>query len=169
MFTIVKKLDFCYGHRLMDYEGPCCHAHGHNATLEVELQSPTLNEVGMVVDFGDVDDALADFIVNELDHRMLLRGDDPLVDALNSVGESAFLLLADAWFPGWNVYRNGEKVRLYRADYAFRAVHLPAGEHMLDFRYEPASFRWGVAISGASLVISLLILLVGLTRRGTSS
>ena len=46
----------------------------------------------MVVDFGDVDEALADFIVNELDHRMLLRGDDPLVDALNSVGETAFLM-----------------------------------------------------------------------------
>jgi 6-pyruvoyltetrahydropterin/6-carboxytetrahydropterin synthase len=92
MFTIVKKLAFCYGHRLMDYEGPCSHPHGHNAILEIELQRPTLNETGMVIDFAEVDAALRAFINDEIDHRMLLRGDDPLVDALTAVGECPFIM-----------------------------------------------------------------------------
>ena len=92
MFTIVKKLSFCYGHRLMDYEGPCAHPHGHNAVAEVELRSESLNRAGMVVDFGDVAETLSNFIDQDLDHRMLLRRDDPLVEVLAGAGEPPFLM-----------------------------------------------------------------------------
>ena len=92
MFTIVKKLYFCYGHRLMDYEGPCAHPHGHNAIAEIEISTTRLDEVGMVMDFGDVEDLLSAFIDKELDHQMLLRGDDPLVEALTGAGEPPFLM-----------------------------------------------------------------------------
>jgi len=92
MFTIVKKLSFCYGHRLMDYEGPCAHPHGHNAVAEIELRSESLNRAGMVVDFGEVAETLSTFIDQGLDHRMLLRRDDPLVEALTGAGESPFIM-----------------------------------------------------------------------------
>ena len=54
MHTIVKKLHFCYGHRLMDYDGKCARPHGHNGVLEVELSSNELDARGMVYDFADV-------------------------------------------------------------------------------------------------------------------
>lgn len=92
MYRIVKRLEFCYGHRLMDYEGACAHAHGHNGVLEVELSSARLDATGMVRDFGDVKEVLGEFIEQHLDHRMLLRHDDPLVQALLSVGEQAFVM-----------------------------------------------------------------------------
>lgn len=92
MHTIVKRLNFCYGHRLMNYEGKCRHPHGHNGVLELELASEKLDERGMVVDFGEVKALVVRFVDEELDHRMLLRHDDPLVKALADIGERAYVM-----------------------------------------------------------------------------
>jgi 6-pyruvoyltetrahydropterin/6-carboxytetrahydropterin synthase len=92
MHSIVKRLHFCYGHRLMNYAGKCAHPHGHNGLLEIELTSETLDSRGMVVDFGEVKRLLIDFVDRELDHRMLLREDDPLVDALRQLGSAPFVM-----------------------------------------------------------------------------
>ncbi len=92
MHNIVKKLHFCYGHRLMDYDGKCAHPHGHNGVVEIELTSLGLDQRGMVYDFTDVKKHLRGFIDRELDHRMLLRGDDPLVSVLEEVGEPPFIM-----------------------------------------------------------------------------
>ncbi|MDA2925480.1 6-carboxytetrahydropterin synthase, partial [Acidobacteria bacterium AH-259-L09] len=90
--NIVKRLHFCYGHRLLDYEGKCARAHGHNGILEIELSSEKLDQRGMVYDFGDVKSYLKEFIDREIDHRMLLREDDPMVAALEGVGERVFIM-----------------------------------------------------------------------------
>ena len=90
--TIVKRLHFCYGHRLLDYDGKCAFAHGHNGILEIELSSSGLDHRGMVYDFGDVKKEVSRFIDGQLDHRMLLREDDPLVEALRGVGESPYVM-----------------------------------------------------------------------------
>ena len=92
MHRIVKKMDFCYGHRLLDYDGKCARPHGHNGILEVEIIGATLDRRGMLYDFGDVKRRLMDFVDQRLDHRMLLRRDDPLVAALASVGEDVFIM-----------------------------------------------------------------------------
>jgi 6-pyruvoyltetrahydropterin/6-carboxytetrahydropterin synthase len=90
--TIVKRLHFCYGHRLMDYDGKCAHPHGHNGILEIELSSQQLDQRGMVYDFTDVKRHIQEFIDREIDHRMLLREDDPIVPALESIGEPVFTM-----------------------------------------------------------------------------
>jgi hypothetical protein len=58
-----------------------------------------------------------------------------------------FLLLLDTYFPGWVATVNGQPATIYRADYNFRAVQLPAGQSMVSFNYQPASFRIGLALS----------------------
>lgn len=90
MYRVVKQISFSYGHRLLDYEGKCAHLHGHNAVVEIELAGPELDERGILVDFGDVAAALHDFVRRNLDHRMLLRDDDPLADLLESRGEPVY-------------------------------------------------------------------------------
>jgi hypothetical protein len=55
-----------------------------------------------------------------------------------------FLLLLDTWFPGWSATVNGQPARIYRADYNFRAVELPAGKSTVQFVYQPGSFHLGV-------------------------
>jgi 6-pyruvoyltetrahydropterin/6-carboxytetrahydropterin synthase len=76
----------------MNYNGRCAHPHGHNGIAEVELAAESLDNKGMVYDFGELKARLMEFIDKELDHRMILREDDPLVEALSTAGEPAYLM-----------------------------------------------------------------------------
>jgi 6-pyruvoyltetrahydropterin/6-carboxytetrahydropterin synthase len=92
MYSVTKRIDFCYGHRLLDYDGICRHPHGHNATVEVELRSDSLDGRNMVVDFNDIKHVVKTWVDRELDHKMILRHDDPLVNALRQIGEPVYTL-----------------------------------------------------------------------------
>ncbi len=90
--AVVKVIDFCYGHRLLDYEGKCRHLHGHNGRLEIEVRAAQVDARGMVVDFGDIRDAAKGWVDANLDHRMVLSERDPAVPALRGLGEPLFLM-----------------------------------------------------------------------------
>ena len=87
MYSVTKRLDFCYGHRLLDYDGVCKHPHGHNAVVELEIRTDALDHRNMVADFSDIKRVMKAWIDRELDHRMILRRDDPLVASLQALGE----------------------------------------------------------------------------------
>jgi hypothetical protein len=72
-----------------------------------------------------------------------------------------YLVLTDAWYPGWQVRVDGQEVRLLRADLIFRAVYVTAGEHTVEFTYAPASFRTGLLLSAAALACVLGLWLWG--------
>jgi len=59
----------------------------------------------------------------------------------------AWLVLTDTYFPGWRAAVDDAEVPIAPANYAFRAVPVPAGAHTITFVYEPASFRVGLFIS----------------------
>jgi 6-pyruvoyltetrahydropterin/6-carboxytetrahydropterin synthase len=92
MYSVTKRIEFCYGHRLLDYDGICRHPHGHNAVAEIEVRTRTLDGRNMVCDFSDIRRIVKTWIDDELDHKMLLRRDDPLVQALQQLGEPVYLL-----------------------------------------------------------------------------
>ncbi|HLB03050.1 MAG TPA: 6-carboxytetrahydropterin synthase, partial [Nitrospiria bacterium] len=46
MYKVTKHILFCYGHRLLNYDGKCKHLHGHNGRVEIELTSPKLDHRG---------------------------------------------------------------------------------------------------------------------------
>ncbi len=87
MFTVSEEVTFCYGHRLMDYVGRCARIHGHNARVELVLGSATLDRRGFVMDFGDLEEVAKRFLDETLDHRLLLRRDDPVIPSLAAAGE----------------------------------------------------------------------------------
>ena len=84
MYSVTKRIDFCYGHRLLDYDGVCKHPHGHNAIAEIEVRTTQLDARNMVCDFSDIKRIVKGWIDKEFDHRMLLRHDDPLVTCSSS-------------------------------------------------------------------------------------
>jgi 6-pyruvoyltetrahydropterin/6-carboxytetrahydropterin synthase len=92
MYSVTKRIDFCYGHRLLDYDGVCKHPHGHNAVAEIEVRAEALDKRNMVVDFTDIKRQVKSWIDRELDHRMILRRDDPLVGLLHQLGEPVYVL-----------------------------------------------------------------------------
>jgi 6-pyruvoyltetrahydropterin/6-carboxytetrahydropterin synthase len=92
MFRVTREIDFCYGHRLLDYEGKCRYLHGHNGRAAIAIEGSKLDHRGMLVDFSDIKRAVSTWIDQNLDHRMLLRRDDPIVPMLQKMGEPLYLL-----------------------------------------------------------------------------
>ncbi|HSX40162.1 MAG TPA: YfhO family protein, partial [Candidatus Saccharimonadales bacterium] len=62
------------------------------------------------------------------------------------------LFLSDAYYPGWKAYVDGKVTEIYRADYAFRAVKVPAGKHMIIFSYQPQSFFLGLLLAAFGVI-----------------
>ena len=92
MYTAAKVISFCYGHRIVGHGGACRHLHGHNARVEVECGKRELDDLGMVVDFTAIHDALRTWIDENWDHRMILAANDPMVEVLREQGEPVFVL-----------------------------------------------------------------------------
>jgi 6-pyruvoyltetrahydropterin/6-carboxytetrahydropterin synthase len=92
MYSVTKKIEFCYGHRLLDYDGICKHPHGHNAVAEIEVRTGSLDKRDMVCDFSDIKRVVKGWIDDQLDHKMILRRDDPLVAPLQALNEPIYLL-----------------------------------------------------------------------------
>lgn len=75
------------------------------------------------------------------------------------VEKGSWLLLSDTWFPGWRVSIDGAPTKLFRGDYAFRAIWVPPGNHIVEFAYQPPSFWLGALISMVAW-IGLIIVVV---------
>lgn len=63
----------------------------------------------------------------------------------------ALLFISDTYYPGWEASVDNVQANILRADYAFRAVVVPAGKHIVVFEYKPKTFYYGIYISIASL------------------
>ena len=91
-WSVAVRIEFCYGHRLLGHPGPCRHPHGHNAVAEIEVRSPSLDRLDMVCDFADLRRTVEAWVDRELDHKMILKRGDPLVEALRSLGEPVHVI-----------------------------------------------------------------------------
>jgi hypothetical protein len=70
-----------------------------------------------------------------------------------TVEAPGYLVLADTWYPGWQATVDGEPAELLRANHAFRALHVEAGEHQIEMHYRPRSILVGGAISLTVLIL----------------
>jgi len=117
--------------------------------------------------------------VSETNNRLLLTA---------KAQEKTLLVLNDTYFPGWKalVYPvrydsydqvnladtnlsnrvDGKRTKIYRADYAFRAIPLNAGTHQVEFVYDPLSFKLGAVISLLGIIGCVVMSLT--TRRKRS-
>jgi 6-pyruvoyltetrahydropterin/6-carboxytetrahydropterin synthase len=95
MFEVTREIRFCYGHRLLQHPGKCRHLHGHNARAVITVAAAELDRLGMVVDFGAIKARLGAWIDEQLDHRLLLHREDPLVSLLRQQQEPVFVMDAN--------------------------------------------------------------------------
>jgi len=62
---------------------------------------------------------------------------------------------------GWDAFIDGKKVDYARADYILRAMKIPAGKHVVEFRFEPSSYKIGKTVSMISSLLLLLLVIGG--------
>jgi 6-pyruvoyltetrahydropterin/6-carboxytetrahydropterin synthase len=92
MYRVTREIAFCYGHRLLNYDGKCRHLHGHNGRAAITLEGPGLDDRGMLVDFGEIKRQVQRWIDENLDHNMLLCREDSLLPMLQERGERVFIM-----------------------------------------------------------------------------
>ena len=92
MFSVTREITFCYGHRLLNYDGKCRHLHGHNGRAVITLETDHLDELGMVVDFSRLKRVVGGWIDETLDHKMILHHDDPVLPELRRQNEPVFVV-----------------------------------------------------------------------------
>lgn len=92
VYHVTCQIDFCYGHRLLNYSGKCRHLHGHNGRAVISIGAEKLDQRGMVLDFTDIKREISTWIDEHLDHRMILNESDAVIPYLRELGEPLFLL-----------------------------------------------------------------------------
>ena len=80
---------FDAAHRIAGHLGKCAWLHGHTYHLDVTISSPTLNPLGMVMDFDDLRDVVRKAVLDLWDHATLLAADYPLGPAISKVQHEA--------------------------------------------------------------------------------
>ena len=91
-YQVTKTIEFSYGHRLLNHDGKCRYLHGHNGMLEVDVEAEVLDDMGMVIDFSRVNEVVKTWVNENLDHRMLLCREDPVVSMLKDAGEPVYVM-----------------------------------------------------------------------------
>lgn len=71
-------------------------------------------------------------------------------------------VFSEMYYPnGWNAYINGQPATHFRADYVLRAMVLPAGNHTVEFKFEPEVVKTGGTISLLSNISMLILIAAG--------
>jgi 6-pyruvoyltetrahydropterin/6-carboxytetrahydropterin synthase len=84
--TIMKRITFCAGHRLLNHGGKCENLHGHNYVIEIFVTGDRTDEIGRLVDFSIINRLFKAWIDEHWDHSMLFWDVDSVaIEAVQSV------------------------------------------------------------------------------------
>jgi 6-pyruvoyltetrahydropterin/6-carboxytetrahydropterin synthase len=94
MIECTRRIEFDAGHRVIGHQHKCKYLHGHRYVLEITAMSTELNELGMVVDFGELKNIIKDWIDENLDHNVILHQDDEALGSLiaRQTGQNIYYL-----------------------------------------------------------------------------
>lgn len=79
--------------------------------------------------------------------------------------DRSFLVVADAWFPGWRADLDGRPVTIHRVNHMLRGVAVPAGRHVLAMRYEPPGWRVARDVTFGALAVCAFLALGAVALR----
>ncbi len=82
------------------------------------------------------------------------------VEVSTNSNKDSILVLLDNYYPGWNAYIDSEKTPVYRANYTFRAIVVPKGNHIVKLVYEPMSVTIGEVIFALSALLLIVVYLL---------
>ncbi len=117
---------------------------------KVIVNNPLKSNINKIAYSSDVNNSVS-FIKYENDFVKLRIKTD-------SVG---ILVFSDIFMPGWRVYIDGEIDNIFLANYAFRGVLIPEGEHIIVFKYKPVSYSIGMVLSFLGFIFAILFMVIG--------
>ncbi len=125
------------------------------------LQDPAFDPAGGVVLATDTSPSSSPERPVGSDERVsVIRYEPERVVITATLAGEGYLVLSDTFYPGWRVWVDGQEERIHRANLLFRAVHLTAGSHTVEFRFQPDAVRLGACISALTVALTGLGLAV---------
>ncbi|TGD78337.1 YfhO family protein [Hymenobacter wooponensis] len=80
-----------------------------------------------------------------------------------TAAQDGFVVFSEIYYKdGWNAYLDGKQVPYVRANYVLRAMQVPAGQHTIEFRFEPREYALGNTISMVASIILFVVLVAAL-------
>ena len=76
MLTIIRRLEFDAGHRVMNHESKCATLHGHRYVIEIEASAKDLDSIGRIIDFSVLKEKIGTWLDENWDHNLILFKDD---------------------------------------------------------------------------------------------
>jgi uncharacterized membrane protein YfhO len=118
-------------------------SHMKSASFNPRRSAVLEQDAGLQLSHDSVGAAARVNITSYQSNRIVLQVESPA---------NGVLVLSEVFYPGWRASLNGVAAPLLRANWSLRAVPLPAGSHEVEVAFVPASFRFGAAISVATLL-----------------
>jgi hypothetical protein len=84
------------------------------------------------------------------------------VEYKTTASADRIMFISDTWYPNWTATIDGKVTPIHKANYAFRAIKVPAGQHTVKFTYDDPRYDTGKSVSLASNVLVLLGLALGI-------
>lgn len=129
------------------------------------MTSPERRATDAVVLEGDLGEFVPLRPATEPNIEWMIDRPDHVALSVDMTDGRGWLVLADAFAPGWYCTVDGEPTPIRAADVAIRAVPLREGRHEVVFRFAPLAMRLGVPLAAAGLVLALGALLWSWRRR----
>lgn len=96
-------------------------------------------------------------------HITTLKYKTNLIELETYSDNASLLVLSEVYYPaGWKAYIDGNETEIYKTNYILRSVVVPAGQHNIEFIFEPSIYKTGYLISHAGWAISILLILIGI-------
>lgn len=97
MQSAIRKIHFCYGHRVMNHESKCATLHGHNGVIWVHVTPiADLDSLGRVIDFSIIKSVIGTWVDDNWDHTMIIFKEDlKTINLLSQVPSHKALFILD--------------------------------------------------------------------------
>jgi hypothetical protein len=97
---------------------------------------------------------------DSIGYIQLVENKNDAIDYKFSAPTPQFAVFSEVYYPkGWNVFIDGTKADYIKTDYVLRGMYIPAGNHQIEFRFEPESYTIGRLTSIiANIFVALLII-----------
>jgi Bacterial membrane protein YfhO len=127
------------------------------------MKSNQFDPARAVVLIGNQNSNSTDHLVTLSSSHLVTYEPEHIVVDVNAQ-QDGYLVLTDAYYPGWVATVDDQPAEIDRADVLFRAVKVPAGQHRIEMRYDPQSYKIGSIVSLVSW-IALIVLFIATRRR----
>ncbi len=87
------------------------------------------------------------------------------IDIKVNTDKNGLLWLSDIYYPAWKAYVDGKKTKIFSADFSFRAIEVPKGEHKVTFAYSSSKFTLGMILTLITIFASVGYLVVFYLKR----